>query len=108
MGKTEELVEELRKIVGIEYVLTKPEEVIPYVRDASYIRGEMPLAVVLPGRSDEISRVLRLSSENDVPVYVRGGGTSLTGSSVPLGGIVLSTLRLDGIIAEASQRTQEG
>ncbi|MGC9208602.1 MAG: FAD-binding oxidoreductase [Nitrososphaeria archaeon] len=98
MDRTEELVEELRNIVGEEYVLTKPEQVIPYVRDASYIRGEMPLAVVLPGSADEISRVLRLSSENDVPVYVRGGGTSLTGSSVPLGGIVLSTLRLDRII----------
>jgi hypothetical protein len=31
---------ELAKIVGKKYVLTKYEDIIPYVKDASYIEGE--------------------------------------------------------------------
>jgi len=89
---------ELAKIVGREYVLTKYEDIVPYVKDASYIEGEKPIAVVIPGNASEVSKVLKLCYENNVPVYVRGGGTSLTGSSVPEGGIVMSMLRFDRIL----------
>jgi glycolate oxidase len=44
-----------------------------------------------------VSKALKLCYENDVPVYVRGG-TSLTGSSVLEGGIVMSMLRFDKIL----------
>lgn len=89
---------ELEKIVGKEYVLTKYEDIVPYIRDASYIEGKKPMAVVIPGNASEVSRILKLCYENDIPVYVRGGGTSLTGSSVPEGGIVMSMLRFDKIL----------
>ncbi len=88
----------LVKIVGKENVLTKPEDIAPYKRDASAFEGETPIAVVLPSTAKEVSEILSLCNENNVPVYVRGGGSSLTGSSVPLGGIVISTKRFDKIL----------
>ena len=93
-----DIVSELERALGKEKVLTKKEDLLPYASDASYISGEMPLAVVLPSSVEEVSKALKLCYENDVPVYVRGGGTSLTGASAPLGGIVISTLRLNKIL----------
>ncbi len=92
------IVGELGKIVGKDYVLTKYEDIVPYVKDASYIEGKKPVAVVIPGSATEVAEVLKLCNKNDVPVYVRGAGTSLTGSSVPEGGIVISMLRFDKIL----------
>jgi glycolate oxidase len=50
----------------------------------------LPEAVIAPRRKEEISAVLQLANRHRVPVTVRGGGTSLTGSGSPLrGGWVL-------------------
>lgn len=61
----------------------------------------LPEAVVKPKTEGDIAVVLRLANEKGVPVTVRGGGTSLTGSGSPVrGGWVLDLsgwkrLRLD-------------
>jgi glycolate oxidase len=50
----------------------------------------LPQAVISPRKKDEIGAVLSLANEYKVPVTVRGGGTSLTGSGSPIkGGWVL-------------------
>jgi len=93
------IIDELRKAVGDNHVLTTREDMLPYMRDASYFIGEEPIAVVLPGNTEELSRVVKACYANEVPMYVRGGGTSLTGSSVPMrGGVVISMNRFDKIL----------
>ncbi len=93
------MISELENIVGKDYVITKFEEKLPYIRDASYYIGSEPLAVVIPGNAEEISKILKLANDTKTPVFVRGGGTSLTGSSIPLGnGIVISMSRMDRIL----------
>jgi len=93
------IIDELRKAVGDNHVLTTREDMLPYMRDASYFIGEEPIAVVLPGSTEELSRVVKACYANEVPMYVRGGGTSLTGSSVPMrGGVVISMNRFDKIL----------
>jgi FAD/FMN-containing dehydrogenases len=90
------IIDELRKAVGDNHVLTTREDMLPYMRDASYFIGEEPIAVVLPGSTEELSRIVKACYANEVPMYVRGGGTSLTGSSVPMrGGVVISMNRFD-------------
>jgi glycolate oxidase len=60
-----------------------------------------PSAVVFPGSRGDIAAVLALANRRRVPVTVRGGGTSLTGSASPVrGGWVLdlggwSRVRID-------------
>lgn len=89
---------ELEKISG-EHVFTRKEELIPYLRDASYFRGEFPVAAVLPESTLEISKIMKLCNQYKIPVTVRGGGSSLTGSSVPVrGGLVISMARMNRIL----------
>jgi glycolate oxidase len=90
--------EELKSSVG-NVLIQKHEQKIPYETDASYFQGSEPLAVAVPETVDQVSRIMKLCQKYSVPVVVRGGGTSLTGSSVPLDGfVVISMSRFDRII----------
>lgn len=92
------ITEGLREIVG-KHVFTSREEIIPFLSDASYFAGDPPSAVVVPEKTEEVSRILMLCKETGTPVVVRGGGTSLTGASILRGeGIVMSMSRLDRIL----------
>ena len=72
-----------------------------------------PEAVVEAASTEEVAAVLKLCSENDVPVTVRGAGTGQVGGSVPVkGGIVLSVRGMDKILelneSERTLRVQPG
>jgi len=55
--------------------------------------------VVLPTTSEQVSQILKLANENKIPVTPRGGGTNVSGGSIPIkGGIVLCTTRMSKII----------
>ncbi|WP_393971271.1 FAD-binding protein [Oxyplasma meridianum] len=92
-----DFLEELKKISG-NNVFTSKEDMIPYLNDASYFEGVLPLAVVVPVDTQEVSRIMKLCYDNNMPVTVRGGGSSLTGSSIlSEKGIVLSLAGFDRI-----------
>ena len=60
----------------------------------------MPDAVVEATSTDEVSEILKLCNESNIPVTVRGAGTGKVGGSVPIkGGIELSLKAMDSIIA---------
>ena len=72
-----------------------------------------PDAVVEAACTEDISAVLRLCSENSVPVTVRGAGTGQVGGSVPVkGGIVLSVKGMNKVLeyneAEQTLRVEAG
>lgn len=95
----EDIVKKLKDIVGKEFVLYKREDLIPYQRDASYIEGNLPIAVVIPSTTEQVSKIMKLCYEREIPAVVRGGGSSLTGSSVlATEGIIISMLRFDRIL----------
>ncbi len=90
--------EELKSSVG-DALIQKHEQKIPYETDASYFQGSEPMAVVIPETVHQVSLVMKLCQKYSVPVVVRGGGTSLTGSSIPLSGfLVISMARFDRIL----------
>ncbi|OGO08002.1 MAG: hypothetical protein A2Y92_03995 [Chloroflexi bacterium RBG_13_57_8] len=93
------LVEKLRRIAGKENVLTSPEQMAAYAYDATNLWAHRPEAVVLPGDTAQVSEILKLANGERVPVTPRGGGTNVSGGSVPVkGGIVLCTTRMDRIL----------
>jgi len=93
-----EVISKLEGIVGKEYVLTKKEDLIIYSYDATPVTG-MPGAIVSPADPAQISAVMKLANENRVPVTARGGGTGLSGGSIPTeGGIILSMHRFNQIV----------
>jgi FAD/FMN-containing dehydrogenase len=52
-------------------------------------------AVVRPGSTEEVSKVLALANEHRIPVVPQAGNTGLVGAQIPIGGeIVLSVGRL--------------
>ena len=92
-------IEQLRKIVGRENLLITQEDLIAYSYDAMNLWSHKPDCVVLPVNVKQISEVLKFANENGIPVTPRGGGTNVSGGSIPIkGGIVLGTNRLNHII----------
>lgn len=86
------------KSVSGKNVFTEREDMIPYLNDASYFQGVLPMAVVVPSNTEEISKIMKLCYDHNISVTVRGGGSSLTGSSIlSENGIVLSIAKFDKI-----------
>ena len=93
------VISKLEKIVGKEAVLTSKEDLNAYSYDGTTIWAHMPDVVVLPTSSEQVSQILKLANENRIPVTPRGGGTNVSGGSIPIkGGIVLCTTKMNKIL----------
>ena len=88
------LVAALQNLLGSDRVLTSTEAMAGYLVDwTGNFRGDA-LAVVRPSTTAEVSALMRVCSENGVCVTAQGGNTGLVGGSVPLDGLLLSTVYL--------------
>lgn len=84
----------LAEAVGLDRVISDEDGRRAYETDALTAYKCMPLAVVLPRSTQEVSAVLRYCNANGVKVVARGAGTSLCGGALPAqDAIVVSTLR---------------
>src|SRR5580698_6996405 len=94
-----ELLEQLRKAVGEGNVVVAESVHADYTHDEALTTVPVvPLALVLPGATGEVSEVLRLASEHRVPVVARGSGTGLSGAAVPVSdGILVAFDRMQRI-----------
>lgn len=93
------LVKKLRRIFE-DRILVKRIDKLPYVTDATDIIEAEPLAVVFPINTSEVVRLVEIAREYKVPLYPRGGGSSLSGGPIPLveNGIVVSFTKMDKIL----------
>ncbi len=93
-----EVIIELRKIVGPDAVLDRPEDLMLYEYDGG-VRKSTPGAVVFPTNAQHVSRIMRLASESRIPVVARGAGTGLSGGAIShAGGIVIAFSRMNRIL----------
>src|SRR5271156_1535793 len=94
-----ELLEQLRKAVGESNLLAGESVRDDYTHDEALTTVPVvPVAVVMPGSTNEVSEVLRVASEHGVPVVARGSGTGLSGAAVPIAdGILLTFDRMKRI-----------
>ena len=91
------ILEDLREIAG-DRVSASPTERYCYSCDASQIVG-LPDYVVRPESTSQVSRLIRLCSERQIPVTARGAGTGLAGGASPVqGGIVLDMSGMNRIL----------
>jgi glycolate oxidase len=95
-----DLVGALADVVGGDHVLAGDAVKDDHTHDeALTATPQVPLAVVLPGSTAEVSAVLALADARGVPVTARGSGTGLSGACVPRpGGIVVSFERMAAIV----------
>lgn len=95
---TQILIDSLKEIVGTEYVLSSDMDLALYSYDASLEKG-MPDVVVMPGSTEEVSKIMALAYKEKVPILGRGSGTNLTGGTIPVkGGIVVHFSRMNHIL----------
>src|SRR5579859_2376496 len=98
MALPKALLEELRRAVGRDSVISEPDDLRIFERDAS-IEGMAPDAVVLPASTPEVAAVIRLAAKHNVPIVPRGAGTGLSGGAVTIrGGIALQMTRMRRIL----------
>ena len=92
------LVEELRQIVGKANVLDSGVDMQLYQYDA-YLEERRPDAVVFVNSTDEVAGVVKLCNKHGVPFVPRGGGTNLSGGTIPFkGGVVIEMIRMNRIL----------
>jgi len=96
---SEETLQQLGTIVGPDDILITKEAISDYAHDESSIEPRFPEVVVRAETTQEVSRILSLANRERIPVTPRGGGTGLTGGSIPAyGGILLSLEKMNRII----------
>ena len=92
------LIQELQAVVGAEYVIHRPEDLIVYEYDAS-IDAAVPLAVVLPESAGQVADVVRIAREHGAPIVPRGAGTGFSGGAIAgADSLVLGMARLNRIL----------
>ena len=73
MSKRTSFIKKLEAVVGRDYVIYHPEDLLVYEYDGS-IDKALPHAVVLPATTEEVSRVLAIAHEAGISVVGRGDG----------------------------------
>ena len=97
---TPELEKELRAMFpGKVYTGSEINE--DYFHDEMPIYGKgMPEAVIEAGSTEDVSKIMKLCYENNIPVTPRGAGTGLTGAAVALdGGVMIDMTKMNKIIS---------
>ena len=96
---TSDVIEKLIDIYGSDDVIKDKTLLEPYSIDESTITPHLPEVVVKPESTQEIALTMKLANTQKIPVVARGGGTSLTGGTIPIfGGIVISFEKMNKIL----------
>jgi glycolate oxidase len=99
LARREEIVAGLKGILGEAHVITAEDERRVYETDALTAYRAIPLAVVLPGSTEDVSAILSYLSKEGVKVIPRGAGTSLSGGALPSeDAVVVGLARLNRIL----------
>ena len=83
------IVKALRTIVPGEGVIATEREMRPFESDGLTAYRQLPLVVVLPETTKQVSEVLAYCHGEGIKVVPRGAGTSLSGGALPLADAVL-------------------
>jgi glycolate oxidase len=98
LARRAEIVRALRSLVPGEGVIESEHEMRPFETDGLTAYRQLPLVVVLPTTTQQVSEVLRYCHDNGVKVVPRGAGTSLSGGALPLAdGILLGMSKFSAI-----------
>src|SRR6478736_5665563 len=100
VSRRAEIVRQLKKLVPDVVLIADQEGRRTFETDALTAYRCLPLAVVLPTNTEEVSAILRYCHENQIKVVPRGAGTSLSGGALPLeDAIVLCVSRMNKLLS---------
>jgi glycolate oxidase len=99
LARRDAIIEGLRPLVAAEALIISEDERRAFETDALTAYRRMPLAVVLPSTTEEVSAVLKFCRANRVKVVARGAGTSLAGGAIPQeDAIVLGVAKMNRVL----------
>jgi glycolate oxidase len=99
LAKKDVLAARLREVMPADAVIDDPAETRAYECDGLSAYRCPPMLAVLPASTQEVSDVLRICHEMDVPVVPRGSGTSLAGGAMPTAdSVILGVARLNAVL----------
>jgi len=99
LARRQAIVGALSRIIGHGTLVNDDAGLRAFETDAFTAYRAVPLAVVLPRTTAEVSRLLKFCSENNIKVVARGAGTSLCGGALPLEDcIVIGLSRMNRIL----------
>jgi glycolate oxidase len=92
------IVKALRTIVPGEGVIATEREMKPFESDGLTAYRQMPMVVVLPETTKQVSEVLAYCHGEGIKVVPRGAGTSLSGGALPLeDGVLLGMAKFNRV-----------
>ena len=95
----ENLINELRDIVGTDAVVADEQELLVYECDAYTLQKNLPTAVVLPATTEEVIAVVKLCKRLQLPIIPRGAGTGLSGAVLAVdGGVMIALTRMNRVL----------
>ena len=100
LARRAEIVAALKQIVAGEGVIDSETAMRPYESDGLTAYRQLPMVVVLPETTEQVSAVLAYCHRHGIKVVPRGAGTSLSGGALPLDdGVLLGMAKFNRIRA---------
>ncbi len=96
-GDRDGLLRDLRALLPPDRLLTTPEDLFAYECDGQTLDRALPLAVVFPETTAEVSAVVKSCHARRMPFVARGAGTGLSGGAVAVGSLSISTARMNRV-----------
>jgi glycolate oxidase len=84
INRRRQIIKAMQAIVAGEGVITDADELRAYDHDGLMAYKALPLIVVLPESTGQVSAILKYCHENSVKIVPRGAGTGLSGGALPL------------------------
>jgi len=100
ISRRTEIIERMREIVpAVGGVIADERAMAAYECDGLTALKQLPLIVVLPETTEQVSEILKYCHEFGVKIVPRGAGTSLSGGAIPLAdAITLGMMKFNRIL----------
>lgn len=97
--ESDSVLDRLREVLGEEWASNDPAILTCYARDPGLFTGvQLPKYVVMPSSREEVSSIVKICNEHEVPYVVRGNGTSVMSIVYAKDGLVMDMGRMKGIV----------
>lgn len=93
------IVEQLHSFLDDDQISTNQTILQLHSKDESHHTPSLPDIVVFPKSTEDVSNIMKVSQENEIPVVPFGRGSSLEGNAIPTeGGITIDFAQMNRII----------
>ena len=100
MALSDSILQRLEEVVGPDRISTGDSNLSLHAKDESFHTPHPPDVVIWPESTEEVSRIVRICYEEEIPVTPWGAGTSLEGNPIPVkGGVVIDLQQMNEILS---------